>query len=171
MDPAFLTLTPRAKLSPCRCAVTASLKRTRNVILVRVTIQHAVIRRRASSRPGPCVTRAARLVVQVIASLRRERNYAGSPGMIGVIRPSFVPVTRRHAQRISPSQTVRTFSPYIPIFLTTLQGQSCGTGGLSCANGICTSLDRMYPSRCRNLLYRNADCLQSNASRQVPRSG
>jgi len=39
-----------------------------------------------------------------------------------------------------------------------LQGQSCGTGELACANGICTSLDCMFPPRHAHSLYRNTDC-------------
>ena len=82
--------------------------RARTVTPVLVTVQRAVIHRLADSGLEPCVTRAVRLVVRVIASLRRVRSYAGGPGMIGVTRPSFVPGTRRHVQRISLSQTVRT---------------------------------------------------------------
>jgi hypothetical protein len=149
---------PRARLFPCKCAVMASSKRARSVTLVLVTIRHAVIPRLASSGSEPFVTQAVRLAARVIASLPRERSYAGSPRMIGVMYPSFVLVTRQRVQRTSPSQTVRTSDSPIPIVLTPLQGQSCGTGELACADGVCTSLDCMFPSRCRNSLHQDTDC-------------
>ena len=105
---AFLTLIPRVKLFLCRCVVMESSNRARTVTPVLVTAQRAVIHRLANSGLEPCVTRAVRLVARVIASSHRVRSYAGSPGMIGVTWPSFVPGTRRHVQRTSLSQTVRT---------------------------------------------------------------
>jgi hypothetical protein len=105
---AFLTLIPRAKSFLCRCVVMALSKRARTVILVRETVQRAVIHKLANSELEPCVTRVVRLVVQVIVGLRRARSCAGSPGMIGVTRPSFVPVTRQRVQQISLCQTVRS---------------------------------------------------------------
>lgn len=111
---AFLTLIPRVKLFPRRCAVMVSSRQARSVTPARVTIRRAAIHRLANLGPEPCVTQLARLAAQVIASLRRARSYAGSQGTIGVIRPSSVPVTRRRAQRISPSQMVRTSSSSNP---------------------------------------------------------
>lgn len=105
---AFLTLTPRAKSFLCKCAVTALSKQARSVTLALEIIQHAVIHRLANSELGPCATRVVPLVVQVAASLRQKRRYAGSLEMIGVIRPSFVPETRQHVQQTSLNQTVRT---------------------------------------------------------------
>ena len=136
-----------------------SSKRARSATLVREIARHAVIHKLASSRPGPCATQVVRLVAQRIAGLRRQHSYAESPGMISVIRPSSVLVTRQLAQRISPSQTVGTSGTSNPgAVLMTLQGQSCGAGGLACANGICTSLDCTIPSHCRHSHFQNADC-------------
>ena len=104
---ASLTLIPHVKLSLSRCAVMVSSRRARSVTLVRVTTQRAVIHGLASSRPELCATQVVRLAARVIVSLHRERSHAGSPGTIGVICPSFVPVTRQHVPRISLSRTVR----------------------------------------------------------------
>lgn len=75
---------------------------------VRVAIQRAVIHKPANSEPEPCAIQVVRPAAQVIASSPQQRSYAESPEMIGVTRPSFVPATRQHVQRISLSQMVRT---------------------------------------------------------------
>ena len=125
-----LILTPLVKLFLCRCAVMASLKRTRSVTLGRVTPRHAVIRRHASSGPEPCATRVVLLVAQVVVSLHRERSSAGSPGMTGVICPSFAPVTRQHVQLISLSQTVGTSSSDLDCSHDPLKARAVGLESL-----------------------------------------
>lgn len=105
---ASLTPIPRVKLSLCRCAVMVLSRRARSVTLVRVTTQRAVIHGLASSGPELCATQVVRLAARVVVSLHRKHSHAGSLGTIGVICPSFVPVTRQHVPRISLSQTVRT---------------------------------------------------------------
>lgn len=109
---AFLTLILHVKSFPCRCAAMASSKQGKSVTPVRVTIQHVVIHRLANSGPEPCVTQAVRPVAQAIATLRQQRSYAGSRGMIGVIHPSFALATHQRVQRISLNQTVRASCPF-----------------------------------------------------------
>lgn len=72
-----------------------------------VAIQHAVIHRLANSQPEPCATQLVRLAAQVIVSWLQQRNYAGSPGTLDVMWPSFAPVLRQRARQIPPNQTVR----------------------------------------------------------------
>ena len=43
-------------------------------------------------------------------------------------------------------------SPSVQVVLTSLQGRSCGSGGLACADGVCTSLDRGFSSLCTFVL-------------------
>lgn len=111
-------------------------------------IQHAVILRLVNSQPGQPVTQVVRLAVQVIVSWLQRPSYAGSPRMIGAMSLSFVLVTRQHAQPILRCQMVRILPPLIRAVLISLQGRSCGSGGLSCADGICTSLDREFSYHC-----------------------
>jgi hypothetical protein len=134
-----------------------------------VTIQHAVISGPANSQLEPCVIRAVRHAAQVIANWRQQQSYAGSPRMIGAIRPNIALVARQRVRRISLSRTVRTHCPSVLEILTFSKGQKCGSGGLACANGICTSLDCGFPSCCKH--QRRLTALQYNASRRVPRSG
>lgn len=85
----------------------ASSRREKNATLVWAAIPRAVILEPVNSQPGQCVTRVVQLVVRVIAGWLRQRNYAGSPGMVDAMSPSFAPEIRQRVRRISLRQTVR----------------------------------------------------------------
>ena len=168
---AFSTLIPRVRLFLCRCVAMASLKQARSVTPARVTIRRAVIHRPANSQPEPCVTQVVRLAVQPIASSLRRRSYAGSPRMIGVIRPSFVPVIRRHVQRISLSQMVGTSCVSSPHCSHTSLRPKLWDWRTSVRQWYLHVIGLYVSFVPGRSLRRILTVVQRNASRQVPHSG
>lgn len=124
-----------------------SLRRERTAIRDRGYRVTAVIPRHVNSSPGQRAIRKAVRVVRTNVRLRLARKCVGPPRTRLVIWPKCAPVIRQLAHRTKWLRTVRGGSISRGLVVPNLlffSGQSCGSGDLACASGVCTSVSREY---------------------------
>ncbi len=110
-----------------------------------VSIPIVVILQLASSRITLSVIPTAVLVAPVNVLLPRPRKFAELPRTLNVIRPRRVRATPQRVLVTSYHLTVSGANFRTIFDIHIYLGQSCGSDGLACASGQCTSVSRSSP--------------------------